>query len=335
MNRTGVEKVLAELQKLGKIPAPRRSGRKNYIFDCPFHSKGQKQATPSFGVQVETGEWNCFNPTCGRKGPTIQALYSALTGIPEAEASVVFPTDLGATDDLRRRLGASPTALKPVSMAPFPLVGLISDHAEAVAYMARRKIPDMVWNKMGIRYCAAPRMASAYDAKTTVGGRRIVFPIHFPDGGIGFMGRSIGKDQMPKWRPIENTDLFFYDPLRLLGSNCREVVLVEGEFDVAACIREGLPAMGCFGARLGFERIHLLQQFDKIMLLFDGDGPGYDGVSASFANHGSVLKGKLFNFPTPDGYDPAKLPVGFGSAVRAKLTEKISFADTLKGKLHV
>jgi hypothetical protein len=335
MSKTAIAKILLDLQKLGKIDAPRKRTRKNLSFDCPFHSKGKRQETPSFGVHIETGEWNCFNPSCGRKGPSIQALFATLTGTAQAEVEAIFPVDMGATDDLRDRLsGKDKENLIPRAMAPYPGVKLISDYPEAVAYMTKRKIPEWVWSKLGLRYCPSPRMSMGYKGNITVGGKRIVFPIYFNQGNIGFLGRSILPDPLPKWRPIENTATFFYDPLNLLGSIQREVVLVEGEFDLAACVREGLPTMGCFGARIGEMRAHLLQQFDKIFIMFDGNQAGQAGIHRAMADHGRLLNGKLFPFKIPEGYDPAELPLGFGASVRAKFNEKKSFSDTLKGKLH-
>lgn len=304
------------------------------MFDCPFHSKGKRQDTASFGVQVETGGWNCFNPECGRKGPSIQSLYARLTGTAEEQVETLFPKDLGATDDLRRRLTSSNPQAAARALAPFPKVASIQDHEAARAYMRGRRIPESVWAKLGLGYCPDARMAGEYGTRTTMGGRRIVFPIRLPDGSMGFLGRSIGADPVSKWRPIENTGTFFYDPLGLIGSGAREAVLIEGEFSLAACVRESLPPLGCFGSRIGRDRFHLLHQFDRIVTLFDGDKAGREGQRASFAEAPADLRRKLVAIELPEGHDPASLPAGFGNAVRAKLSHVTSFAETLKGRLH-
>jgi len=333
MSRT-VELVIADLQRIGKLKAPRKRGRKNWNFDCPFHSPDQRQDTPSFGIRIETGQWNCFNPACGRKGPTIQALYAALTGVPEEEAQAVFPSDLGATDDLRARLNGKVDPHDPQIMAPYPQTIAIRNSPEAVAYMKHRGIPEQVWDRLELAYAFDKRLAASLDGKTAMHGKRIIFPIVLPNGRRGFMGRSIHEDPVPKWRPIENTGTFFYDPLRLIGSKAREVVLVEGEFDLAACVRENLPTMGSFGANIGADRIHLLEQFDRIVLFYDGDQAGRDGMKRAVAESRKVLGERLMTIECPWGYDPAKLPIGFGRTIDAHLKKKVSFLDTLKGRIH-
>jgi DNA primase len=125
----------------------------------------------------------------------------------------------------------------------------------------------------------------------------------------------------------------FYDPLGLL-SNPTDVVLVEGEFSLAACVREGLPTMGCFGSNLGPWRAAALQRFNSVLILFDGDKAGNEGRMLAFAEHGQLLKGKLRSFKLPDGHDPASVPSGFGPTIRAKLTETVPFFDTLRGRLN-
>ena len=335
--KSGIEKILLQLEKGGHIDAPRRQGDKNWTYDCPFHSKGVRQSSPSFGVHAETGQWNCFNPDCGRKGPSIQVLYAYLTGTPEEEAKAVFPSDAGATDDLRKMLLGSDDNKEPRIMAPFPKAGLIREYPAAVEYMERRRIPEWVWLKMGALYAPEKQIIGTMDRRTTMGGRRIIFPIRLPNGQLGFMGRSIYRDEINKWRPIENTGTFFYDPLGLLSGEptSRSVVLVEGEFDVAACIREGLPVIGCFGARIGNNRAHLLQRFDRILMFFDGDDAGFTGAKKSLKECKHTLGDRMIMYCAPRDSDPGKLPNGFGPRILAKLNDKPSFLDTLKGKINV
>ena len=54
----------------------------------------------------------------------------------------------------------------------------------------------------------------------TMGGRRIIFPMSLGEGGgRGFMGRSVAKDPVEKWRPISATERLFYDPLGMLAGH--------------------------------------------------------------------------------------------------------------------
>ena len=217
MSRAGVAKAVADLQQLKKLGLVRTQGRRNLMFDCPFHSSNKRQDTPSFGIHIETGEWNCFNPMCGMKGPSVQVLFSRLTGIPEEEANIMIPAGLGATDDLRRRLAGIQDDEATIPMAPFPATVPIEDAPEAAAYMKRRGIPPEVWARLGLRYAPADRLKSDHAVNgPTVSGKRIIFPIELPDSR-GFMGRSLVDNcDIPKWRPIANAGPIFYDPLGIL-----------------------------------------------------------------------------------------------------------------------
>ena len=337
MSRAGVAKAVADLQQLKKLGLVRTQGRRNLMFDCPFHSSNKRQDTPSFGIHIETGEWNCFNPMCGMKGPSVQVLFSRLTGIPEEEANIMIPAGLGATDDLRRKLAGIKDEEATAPMAPYPVTTLIGDTPAAVAYMKRRVIPAEVWERLGLCFAAADRMRSDFVVGgPTVSGNRIIFPIELEDGK-GFMGRSlVDSCDIPKWRPIANTGPIFYDPLGILTGiySTSWVLLVEGEFDAAACVREGLPVLGCFGSKIGLEKAVQLQAFDRIVTLFDGDSAGIEGAKQFMDQFGAILTGRIKTTSLPTHMDPAKLPVGFGDAIRKMATVKTSFSDRLKGKLH-
>jgi hypothetical protein len=338
--RSDVERVIADLQKAKKLGQPRSRGRRNIMFDCPFHSPGKRQSTPSFGIEVNTGEWNCYNPGCGRKGPRIQILLSVLTGVPEEEANVLVPPTLGATKELRRRLGKDRDPLEgpPRLLAPWPKMKLIYDDADAKAYMAHRRIPPWVWDRLRLQYAHEPRIQSGFKKGPTIGGRRIVFPMVMGSTGIGFMARSIARDPLEKWRPISSTEEMFYDPLGFVagGDTWPLVFLVEGEFSLAACVREGLPVICTLGSTVSAWKAAQLQRFDRIVPLFDADAAGRKGRDNLWHHHGAALKGRLVNVPDfPEGHDPASVPPGFGPGLLHYVGKVHKFSDRLKRALHV
>lgn len=309
MNSAVVE-VLDRLQKLGKLPAPRRRG-KNYIYDCPFHSPGKRQDTASFGVHSDTGEWNCFG--CHRRGPSIDALYSVLTGIPVKAAQAILPRPAqpGIKDVLAKLKVA---ALVPEPMEAFPRTVAIAQSKEATAYMHRRGIPPWVWDKLGLLYACANQKL----------GRRIIFPMALPGGKVGFMGRAIdASEKIQKFRPISNLENYFYDPLGVLapGGNREMVVVVEGEFSLAACVREKLPAVCPLGSSLGAVRLQMLYGFETVYSFFDGDEAGHDGtqkILAAARKLDPVFAHRIQVLKMPRGQDPATLPPGFGDQIRAR-----------------
>lgn len=341
----GVMEVLEKLQKMGKLPAPRRVG-KNVIYDCPFHSAGKRQDTASFGVHATTGAWNCYNPDCHSRGPEIYSLYAALTGIKIRAAKAILPrVDQPVVNEIRQKLTAGVSDV-PEPLAPLPHTVFIYDNPEATDYMASRRIPHRVWNDLGLMYAPDARIPSAYLAETggrvpTVTGRRIVFPMRLPGGKTGYMGRSIDANaKVAKFRPISNLANYFYDPLGILDNpgEHKRVFLVEGEFSLAACVREGLPAVCTLGSSLGAGRLKALYGFDSIVVFYDGDQAGQAGAAdilASARRLDPTFARRIEVVKTSFNQDPANLPTGFGKMF-FKTTEvrTASLVDRFRRRLH-
>ena len=320
---------IKRLQDKGLLGNAERQGRTNSMFSCPFrHNHGGKvqQDTPSFSVNTTNGAWLCFNPACGEKGRSIHTLYAKLTG----ELVDKVEEDLGkveiGTNDIRKRLLSRPEDVEPEMIGQFPGTDAITTFKRASDYMISRSIPPNVWERL---HCSYHRLGYG-------GVDRIIFPLYWNGTLVGYSARAIGKvKEMKLYRPVKNIGHMFYDPLDLLGDAkyIGPVFLVEGEFDVAACVRENLPVMGCFQANIGEARAHYLQKFGSITLAFDGDDAGMTGSYKAIKAVGHLFPGRMRIQRMDDGgaKDPGEMPVGFGPRWMARLEDPSTFISTNGG----
>lgn len=65
---------------------------------CPFH---KNMNSPAFYINLKTGLWQCFNPSCGEKG-NFRKLYKKITGKTLAKDSRLDYQDIA--NDLDRSL---------------------------------------------------------------------------------------------------------------------------------------------------------------------------------------------------------------------------------------
>jgi DNA primase len=218
----------------------------------------------------------------------------------------------------------------PRPLQPFPEFKPIEHFPEAISYMKSRDIPEETWNEMGLGYWPEhfmptwkgqiPSWISKERAFAKIPGKRVLFPIRHEGMTVGYSGRNV-KNQAPKiYRPVENIGGIFLDPWNIL-ENHREkefpwVLLVEGEFDAAACVREKLPVLACFQAHLGEKRARKLLDFREIIVFFDPDESGDKGAKEAHDILKPMFTGKIRRFRMREGGDPGSMPVGFGNMVR-------------------
>jgi len=114
---------------------------------------------------------------------------------------------------------------------------------------------------------------------------RLMIPLRDAQGRtVAFTGRSLG-DQMPKYKNSPN-DLLFDKSRLVFGLDkaipsirkTREVVIVEGQFDVIKLHQEGIEnVVACSGTALSLEQIEALTRrcgAQVVTLCFDGDAAG-------------------------------------------------------------
>jgi len=161
---------------------------------------------------------------------------------------------------------------------------------------------------------------------------RIIFPLtDHRDNIVGFSGRILtDKNDSPKYINTKETlvyhkgDLFFG-----LGAAKEEIkkldqaILVEGEFDVISCFKEGIRnVVAVKGTALTENQVSLLSRFTKkVSLCLDQDKAGFEAMKRSL----SILekKGIVTTVIVPDGKDPdeaiKKDPYAFKKSIKNEI----------------
>jgi DNA primase len=300
---------------------------------CPFH--GEK--TPSFHVNREKGFFHCFG--CGVGGDVIKFVeMQEKVGFTDAVRLLARKFGLtvpetgpdGNEADARDR----ETLLKihEVAAAWFRQQLDTPAGARARQQLDERGITAETIETLGLGYAPPSRdpllahlRAQGFQGSLLVRSglvverdngqvvdrfrNRLIIPIARDSGSIvAFAGRSMEKDQVPKYLNSPETPI--YSKSRTLyGLNHTKpllrksgfVVLVEGYFDFAQVLQEcRLPVVATCGTALTPQQAQLLRRFvSKIVLSFDPDAAGQSAavrscdllVSEGFQVNVAVLPG--------------------------------------------
>jgi DNA primase len=161
---------------------------------------------------------------------------------------------------------------------------------------------------------------------------RILFPIMDMSGQVvAFGGRILGEGQ-PKYMNSPESPIF--DKSRLLFGlfqhrekirECRQVIVVEGNFDLILLAVHGIEnVVAPLGTALTREHIRSLRGYcEEVVLLFDGDSAGLKAAMRSvpffLAEHVDARVAVL-----PDGHDPDSYVREKGPEAIAKLVDEAS-----------
>jgi len=271
----------------------RRSGRDQYRGCCPLH---QGDGRDAFHANLTRNIFHCFS--CGAGGSVLDfvaamekcSLREAALKLASATAAPIPPVTIVPTArELVTRKNKVPTPLG------FALRGVDSSHP----YLASRGIPKATAEHFGIGLYRGPGIFSG----------RLVIPIHNERGElIAYCGRAVDASQ-PRYRfpsGFAKSEVLF-NLHRVAATGRQAVVVVEGFFDCLKVHQAGLPAVvALMGAALSETQQHaLLQHFQHVMLMLDGDPAGRlatANLTSRLRPHASVEVIHL-----PDGVQPDQL----------------------------
>ena len=164
---------------------------------------------------------------------------------------------------------------------------------------------------------------------------RLMFTIQNHVGDyVGFGGRSLEKDQMPKYINSSDSEIFHKSRvmygLNQTGKFIREkdeVIVVEGYMDFLALYKNGIRnVVATLGTALTEQHARLLKRFTKnVLVFFDGDNAGQNAANRSLPvllAEGLIPKALVLE----SGFDPDDFLKQFGPE---KLLEKLSNAPEL------
>ena len=243
-----IEKVLSEY---GMMKDLKESGLKIYG-KCPIHNGDNPRA---FNVSLDKNLWNCFTH-CG--GGTVIDLLMAIENVNAYEAGKLGYEILG--NNKKEKLKHT---LKPLEFK----LNLEHNHK----YLKKRNIDSKTAKHFGIGYCNKGLMAG-----------RIAIPIHDVKGNlIAYCGRAIDNNQPKYFFPRGfHKNMVVYNLNRIIKKSSKEIVIVEGFFDVFALYRAGIDSVAMMGSSLSYyQKKQLISLEKRIMLMFDGDKSGRSGMN--------------------------------------------------------
>jgi len=243
-----IERVLGEY---GMMQELKQNGLKFYG-KCPIHNGDNPRA---FNVSLDKNLWNCFTH-CG--GGTVIDLLMAIENVNAYEAGKLSYEILGINKDEN-----SKHTLKPLEFK----LNLEHNHQ----YLKKRNIDSKTAKHFGIGYCKKGLMAG-----------RVAIPIHDVDGNlIAYCGRAIDNNQPKYFFPRGfHKNMVVYNLNRIIKNKSKEIVIVEGFFDVFALYKAGIDSVAIMGSCLSYYQKKQLISLEKsLILMFDGDKSGSSGMN--------------------------------------------------------
>ncbi len=323
---------------------------------CPFH--GEK--SPSFFVDESLQRYKCFG--CGESGDVLTFLekYDGMTFAEALEelanrAGITLQKFTKTTDDLHRE-----KILEVLSLAKQYYHYLLTDHkvgAVAREYLKNRNVTNESIKIFQMGYALTSwdglinflHKKKKYDLNLLIDagliikgktGRyydrfrsRIIFPLNDHRGRtVGFSGRVIDGDEKDA-KYINSPETVLYHKSKMLFGfselyqeirKAKEVVVVEGEFDVISSTQAHMNSVVAIkGSALTAEHAKLLKRtVDKVLLSLDTDDAGVQATKKAI----TALKEtnlELRAVVIPDGKDPDELiksdPKKWRDAVKASI----------------
>jgi len=341
---------------------------------CPFH----EEKTASFNVVPSKGFYHCFG--CGAHGNAADFLMRRdHIGFRDAiaelgrRAGVQPPAD---TQPPATAVPAETTAtVASVAAAAVHFSDSLANSAAATAYLAKRNLTAETIAAFGVGY-AADRWDALTSHLLTSGHHidvieraglvaraksdrfidrfrhRIIFPIHDVGGRpIGFGGRAVGNDTLPKYLNSPDSALFhkgqhLYGLSRALKSPAtrQHLIVVEGFIDVLQLAQVGyVNTAATMGTAATSDQVALaLRHTRRVSFCFDGDRAGRDAAyKALLAALPHIGDDHTIDFVfLPDGEDPDSLirrngPEAFQAALDHARPLSAYFFDSVAASLDL
>lgn len=276
-----------------------RKRRHQLVGRCPIH-RGQRD--DSFRASLSKNAFHCF--ACQASGNVLDFVAAMeKCSIRQAALRLQQWFAIGATGEsaasparrsvqkrqlVREKEGRNP----PLS---FALTGVDPSHP----YLVERGIDRAMAVEFGVGLYAGPGLLSG----------RIVIPIANARGQtVAYAGRAV-DGRLPKYKLPAGfrKTLELFNLHRAAATSSKTVIVVEGYFDCLRVHRAGLPwVVALMGSSLSAEQENaLLEAFDRVVLLLDGDGAGRAasrGIAARLSRRCWVTEVQV-----PDGAQPDQL----------------------------
>lgn len=279
-----------------------RSGKEVTIY-CPFH---ENTNSPAFYINVKTGLWQCFNPSCGKKG-NFRQLYKHITGKTFGREWLLDPVNLQRELDLAL-VEKEEDELTTDSIE----VDYDSDQVKNLQTLIDRGFDLDILSYFEIGYSEKKD--------------RVVIPVRDPQYKlVGLIGRAIHEWQEPRYlynKGFKRADILFnIQNAKMYDS----VIVCEGSLDAVKVAQAGYKnVVATLGAKLSPNQSKMLRRFfDSIIIFSDNDDAGRELRRAIIVE----CRGKgLYSVEIPDGLkDP-------GDMTEKQIQQAITSKQIIRGE---
>jgi DNA primase len=226
-----------------------------YAIYCPFHNNAN---TPSFYINSQTGLWQCFNPSCGKKG-NFRQLFRHITGRSFQSTFKLDPIELQKKIDA----GFMQKQEEHIDLSPI-----------AIDYEAEK---DLARVQPFIDRGLSVKTLKYFEIGFSDVKNRIVIPVrNHQYKVVGLIGRAISPDQDPRYlynKGFKRADVLFNIQN---AKHCSDVIIVEGSVDAMKVYEAGFPnVVATLGAQVSSHQLKLIKKyFDAIIIFSDNDSAG-------------------------------------------------------------
>lgn len=262
-----------------------QSGTEVAIY-CPFHDNTH---SPACYINTKTGLWQCFNPSCGKKG-NFRQLYKHMTGKTYGREWILDPVNLQRELDLALVIKDGTEELSTSSIE----VDYESDEVSNLQTLVDRGYDLDILEYFEIGYSKVKD--------------RVVIPVRDPQYKlVGLIGRAVHDWQEPRYlynKGFKRADVLFNI------QNAKQydsVIICEGSLDAIKVAQSGFKnVVATLGAKVSPNQVKMIRKyFDAVTVFSDNDDAGAEMRRAII----DECRGKeIYTVEIPDGLkDPGDM----------------------------
>lgn len=280
-----IQKAVIELLDSQGVEVHTQSGTEVAIY-CPFHDNVH---SPACYINTKTGLWQCFNPSCGKKG-NFRQLYKHMTGKTYGREWILDPVNLQRELDLALVIKDGTEELSTDSIQ----VDYESGEVDNLQTLVDRGYDLDILEYFEIGYSKVKD--------------RVVIPVRDPQYKlVGLIGRAIHDWQEPRYlynKGFKRADVLFNI------QNAKQydsVIICEGSLDAIKVAQSGFKnVVATLGAKVSPNQVRMIKKyFDAITVFSDNDDAGAEMRRAIIEE----CRGKeIYTVAIPDGLkDPGDM----------------------------
>lgn len=250
---SNLESDIRRLFSDNNINIQTESGKEATLY-CPFHKNTH---SPAFYINLKTGLWQCFNPSCDRKG-NFRQLYKHVTGKAYGRENIVDPVNL----QYQLEISLNPVKVEELTTDSIK-IDYNSDELNLLQPLIERGLTKETLSYLEVGFSKVKD--------------RIVIPVRDTKYNVvGLIGRAVHDWQDPRYlynKGFKRADILFNIQNAKKFDEC---IVVEGSLDCAKVIQAGYKnCVATLGAKVSPNQSSMLRKwFDKIIIFSDRDDAG-------------------------------------------------------------